>query len=478
MRYQKILLINPSSKSELGGSRPPAGLGYIAQILAENGIEYKVLDMRLGYKIKDVQRLIKSFNPDLVGLSLYTHGYKYSYEFISKLRAMEGNFDIVVGGPHVSTIRKDVLHQCHEIDYGIVLEGERTIIELCKGDEVREIKGLLYRENGEVIYTGDREFIRELDDIPYPTYNGFEIKKYIPERFIVSTRGCPHQCIYCPVKPAIGTKMRFRSAKNVIAEIKYWYDRGYRQFNFVDDNFTIKKKRIYEICDEIEKQQFKGLFLRCTNGVRADTVDREILARMREVGFKSIAFGVEGGNNKILKVLKKGENIEVIEKAIKIACDLDYDVALFFLVGSPTETWADIHDSVALAKRYPILRVNFYNLIPYPCTELFEWIKDNNCFVRDPEDYLNEIDSYDLYPAFETSELPREERIKALKYLKSIEKEITVKATAKRLAKYRFAGKLAAHIFALRPVQKFLFQNNTFRNIMEKIRYKMYFPKS
>ncbi len=129
--------------------------------------------------------------------------------------------------------------------------------------------------------------------------------------------------------------MRVRCAENVLDEIEYWYERGYRKFNFVDDNFTFYSDRVHEICDGIERRGLNNLKFTCTNGIRADRVDRQLLTRMKEVGFYYIAFGVEGGNEKILKSLKKGETMEPIKRAIKDVCDLGYEVMLFFLVGSP-----------------------------------------------------------------------------------------------------------------------------------------------
>ena len=166
---------------------------------------------------------------------------------------------------------------------------------------------------------------------------------------MASSRGCPYKCIFCSVKAVAGGKLRVRSPENVIDEIEYWYQKGYRKFNFVDDNFTFYRDRVYKICDEIQRRGLKNLKFTCAGGIRADTVDHKLLARMKEVGFYYNAFGVEGGNDKVLKSIKKGEKMEQIRSAIKDACDLGYEVMLFFLVGSPGETWKDIEDSVAVA---------------------------------------------------------------------------------------------------------------------------------
>ena len=473
MRFERVLLISPPSDSELGASRPSAGLGYLSETLSKTDIEHQVLDMRLRGSRRGLRKSIQSFQPDLIGFSLFSHGYKKAYELAKQVRALRPNAAIAVGGPHVSTFREQVLEELPEVDYGVVLEGERTIVDLCRGKDESIIPGLLFR-NESIAYNGDPPFITELDEVPFPRYRKFDLKRYIPERFIISSRGCPYKCIYCPVSTAIGRTFRYRSAENVVDEIEYWYAQGYRQFNFVDDNFTLIKTRAYEVCDEIERRGLRGLLLRCSNGVRADKVDRPLLQRMKEVGFHSLAFGVEAGNDKVLTTLKKGEKIADIEAAIQAACDLGYDVALFFVIGSPGETAEDIADSVAIARKYPILRANFYNLLPYPKTELFDWAVKNHALLSQPEEYLNNISTYNNEPLLVTPELPRERRVRILKELRKVEKEITAAAATRKLRKLLpFGAEFLGKLFATRPAQRMLFRFNWFRSPIEKLRYKV-----
>ena len=148
---------------------------------------------------------------------------------------------------------------------------------------------------------------------------------------------------------------------------------------------------------------------------------------MKEVGFGYIAFGVESGSNKVLKRLKKGETIETIEEAIKNACDLGYKVTLFFLIGSPDETETDVRKSVNLALKYPILDVRFYNLIPFPNTELFKWVDENDYFVQDPNVYLNDASHWMNSPIFETPEMSVDKRKELYAWANTITKQHTRK---------------------------------------------------
>lgn len=414
MRYNKVLLINPQYRNSIytTADRPPAGLGYIAESLKRNNIEYCVFDMGLGYSIKDLKNKIITEKPDLIGISMMTYGSQFTYKMIKTIKN-SFNIDIVVGGPHISTMREEALYD-KPIDYGITLEGEKTLVELCQGKDLDEINGLIYKKGGSIFSNKDRPFEKNLDDIYFPTYSGFELEKYkVKEIPIVSSRGCPYNCIFCTAHAVMGRKYRFRSAENILQELSYWYQRGYRRFDFIDDNFTLIKKRVYEICDGIERLHLTDLELHCGNGVRADKVDRDLLSRMKSVGFSYLAFGVEGGNDKVLKCLKKGETISVIEKAIKNACELGFKVVLFFLVGSPCETWEDIQDSIKLANKYPVYDVRFYNIIPYPKSEIFDWIQANNYFIVSPSEYLGKSATWDQKPLFVTPELSFEERKKS-----------------------------------------------------------------
>lgn len=407
MRYKKVLLLFPDYKGgHFGGHIPPAGLGYLVQTLENNQVEYDVVDMSVGYDMDYLVEKITVFKPDLVAISMMSYLHERHYEIVGIIRDKFSDLSVVAGGPHLSTLREKVLQDCPQLDFGIVLEGEAALLELCQGKELEEIGGLIYRKDGEVVFNGVRPFVKDLDSIPFPKYIKLPLKKYVTEEIgIVSSRGCPSNCIYCPVTTSIGRKFRARSAQSVLDEVEYWYQRGYRQFSFLDDNFTLLKQRTLEICDLLIKRAYPDVIFNCNNGVRADRVDREVLGKMWEAGFRYIAFGVEGGNNKILKNLKKGESIEVIEEAIKTALGLGFRVTLFFVVGSPGETMEDVQDSIDLCLKYPIFDARFYNLIPFPASELYNWVSSNNYFIQDPQHYLNNASQWDVEPVFQTPDL-------------------------------------------------------------------------
>jgi len=469
MRYNRILLVNSIlATSNTGALRPNAGVGYIAEILSQNKITYDVVDMALGYKMRHLKQKILEFRPDLVGFSMMTFGYKKTYELINEIKTLPVKFDVVVGGSHISTEREDVLGECSGIDLGSVLEGEKTIIELCQGKELSEIKGLIYRDSNRVIYTGNREFETDLDSIPFPKYEKFELNKYLTKEIpLVTSRGCPFDCIFCAVETAVGRKFRARSQKYVVDEISCWVKRGYSRFTVIDDNFTLLKNRVYGICEELERRNLTNLSLRLGNGVRADKLDYDLLKRMKEVGFWHIVISAEAGNNRILKNLNKRETIEEIKQAVKNACDVGFDVTLNFLVGSPGETWNDIEDSVKLALEFPVFEARFHNLIPFSKTKLFEWIRKNGHFVESPSKYLNYVSQWIDKPVFFDQHLSLDERKKALSYTAKIRKTIMQKSIQRKLKAWGLLGKIFAGILVSDWGQRMFYYNRTFRRFID-----------
>lgn len=399
--------------------------------------------MALGYGPKDLFEEIGIYSPDIIGITMMTFNYRNHYKLINEIKSRFKNIAIAVGGAHVSLMREKVLADCPDIDYGVVLEGEKTMLELCQGNDLSKIGGLIYRKNSEIVFNGERSFIENLDDIPYPKYGSFELDKYpypnSPERFrdipIVSSRGCPYQCIFCPVKSAIGEKFRYRSPENMLKELGYWYEKGYRTFWFADDNFTLLKERVSKFCDLIDKSGMKDLSLGCGNGIRADRVDIELLKKMKNAGFKVLAFGVESGSDRILKIYKKSETLLQIETGIKNAIELGFSVGLCFLIGAPGETPQDVEKSFELARRYPIDGVRFYHITPYPKTELYEWIEKNSYFVAEPAEYLNSVISFQNNPVYKTPELPLNVRKKLFKKAKKIENYIENNFYARKFIK-------------------------------------------
>lgn len=474
MRFKKILLVSPrfyKGRHRLS-IHPLAGLGYVAETLKKASVTVKVLDMNLQYGFKDLKDQISIFDPDLIGFSIMTFGYKEQFAMISKIKELFPDKDIVAGGPHISTLRAKALKDCPAIDYGIILEGDLSVVELCRGIELKHIQGLIFRKGDEIITNDFDNFITDLDEISFPRYEAFELDKYPTRQLgIVTSRGCPYSCIYCPVISAIGKQFRQRSAESVVEEIAYWYKNGYRDILVLDDNFTLSRDRVEKICDLLGRQDFKGLSLKCPNGIRADRVDYNLLKEMKRVGFDMIAFGVEAAEDRILKNIKKGEDIVTIEKSIRDACDLGFDVELFFLIGSPGERFEDIKSSFSLAMRYPITSAKFYNIIPFPTTELYDWIEKNNYFIRSPEEIMNNASHFINQPCFYTPEMSVLDRRRAFRMGQGVTRKIRRQFIERKIKAPLVIKRSFSWIYTQPFVERMSVNNPDFVRIKEALRY-------
>jgi radical SAM superfamily enzyme YgiQ (UPF0313 family) len=413
---RKILLVDvdyPGSfqARDLGWN---IGLGYISEVLIQNSIEHTILELKVvNNREESLLFAIEEYRPDIVGFSMMSYSYKLYYELINKCKKKYPGIIYVIGGPHATTFKEMIFEDCNGLDIVVVGEGEIPTLELCNGEELKDIKGIIYKENGKIFHNERNDWLNNLDSIPFPHFTKFQSKKDRTDRAILSSRGCPYDCFFCPVSTTIGKKWRYRSAKNVVNEIEYWVkEKGTSYFEVHDDGFTTNRKRVIEICDDIiERGLNKHIKISISNGIRADRTDIELLKKMKSAGFYLIAFGVESGNQRVLSIIKKGEKLPQIEKAIKNACELGFLVRLTFVIGTPGETERDILDSIAFAKKYPVMWVNFYHLIPFPGSKLYQWILNNNNFIYEAPSFLNNCSHWFNKPLFKTKEISIEKRI-------------------------------------------------------------------
>ncbi len=448
----------------------PAGTAYVAEYLQHAGVEYRVVNMSAGIGMDALFEEVRRFSPGMIGMFLMTQAFRESYAVLEALKTTFPGIPLVAGGPHVSLFREKVLEACPALDYGVVLEGEETMLALCRGESPDRVKGLLYRDGGTVVFTGEREWIRDLDSLPFPRYEGFSLERYMNPSLnalpLVSSRGCPFACIYCPVAAAIGRRWRSRSAEGIVREIEYWYDRGYRLFSFADDNFTLDGERVKQMCKLLLRSGMKDLQLACDNGIRADRADADLLRMMYEAGFRRIAVGVESASDRVLRILKKSERVEMIAACIEAACRAGMEVSLFFLVGSPGETEAEVEESFRFALRYPIGVAYFYNIVPYPGTELFRMVEATGRFLVDPDDYLDRNPVLEVEPLFETPELPASLRRRLLRRAFAVTRRTMRNAWSRRLSNLGPLARPLARVYASSLVQNRILPHPFLRRVV------------
>jgi anaerobic magnesium-protoporphyrin IX monomethyl ester cyclase len=295
-----------------------------------------------------------------------------------------------MGGPHVTFAAEETLERIKEIDIIVLHEGEDTIVELTKalklGHPLQNVRGIAYRENGRIRKTPLRDFVEDLDNLPPPARELFEVDKYdlylpIYDRpkamHLLTSRGCPYPCGFCSAKEMSGRKVRYSSPERVIAEIesiKASYPQ-YKWLFFYDDHLTLKKSRVIKLCEGIIKSRLDFNW-GCYG--RVDSIDEEIVDAMKEAGCRMISFGVESGNDAVLGLMQKMINAKMIEKAVDIVKKKGLIARASFIFGYPGERFIDFLSTINLCRKLGLdtdeIIWNF-NPVIYPSTQLFEDLK-------------------------------------------------------------------------------------------------------
>lgn len=366
---------------------PPLGLMYVAAVLEKAGHAVQIYDADPEYQATIINE-IKEFNPDLIGLSFLTVGYQRAFNFCNSLRKAMPDKIYCSGGVHTSVKPKETL-EAFDLDFIVVGEGEDTMVEVCErlgnGGDLTGVNGVMYRKDGEIIVNERREMIKDLDTIPFPARHLIDMKPYLKppgiirghadsnQTTIVTSRGCPFQCIYCGSHNIFGRKTRRRSVKNVVDEIEHLHKNfGITGIYYCDDTFTLSPKWVREYCEELKK---RNLPIKWAGQSRVDQTDIELMKLMKESGLVQLDFGVESGSEKILKVLGKGgagDRVSQIKNSFKLCKELDIRTLATFIIGNPEETRADIEQSFQVAKDIDADYTAFYFLTPYPGTAIYE----------------------------------------------------------------------------------------------------------
>lgn len=382
----KTLLINPSYPSY---PLPylPVGLGYISESLKSHGLDHDVID--LNYRnIDELNILLKKYRYDYVCFSLTSLDILNNYNLIEDIKK-EYSVQIIVGGPHASFVRGHVLEECHAIDCTVIHEGEYVLPRIIKGEPLCGIPGVVYRgDNNRIIVNSSAGFIPNLDDLPFPKYDKFELASYGSVMSLASSRGCPFSCIFCGAHLSMGKKWRYRSLPKVVEEISYWYERGFRSFRFIDSEFFASSERVVELSSALSEYEGKITF--SSDGMRADSVNEDVVLCAKKFGLTSVSMGIESANDDILRNIKKGEDLKGMERALRTLGQYGLSVQAFFIMGLPGETFWHVLRSFFFSMRFRnISNVHFFNVNPLYGTELYKWAVEN--------DFLISKDRHDMY---------------------------------------------------------------------------------
>lgn len=342
---------------------------YILSYLEKQGINGDFLDRNA-----EPTRAVDYAQYDFVCFSANVNNIKRSIATAKKIKILNPHVEIVFGGPFANAYSQFLMDEEY-IDAVVVGEGEETFYEYITCSNKNDIKGLYFRKNGASHFTGPRPWVKDLDSLPFPALHKAKLKEYRgafsrrwPLSFIITTRGCPYPCTFCFHN--MGKKWRARSPKNVVDEMEWQINSfGVKEIGVVDDNFTLDRKRVIEICDEIIRRKL-DISLQFSNGVRADFVDDEMMRKLKSAGLWIINFAPESGSEQTIERLKKGFKENDMKNAVHIAKKHGVATELLLMIGLPWETEEDYEKTLSLPYQLDVDFVTLNRYVPFPGTTL------------------------------------------------------------------------------------------------------------
>ncbi|MDO8717308.1 MAG: radical SAM protein [Dehalococcoidales bacterium] len=445
----RICLINPPHilfrESDFLGPFQPLGLAYIAAVLEQNGYEVSILDALalgwdkyttrgnhrlVGLPYDEITAYVQKVNPDIVGIAaLFSLQARSAYLTASAVKRAGKDITVVLGGIHPTVNPVECLDQ-PDVDIVVRGEGEYTMLHLVEALESRplelsQVAGIGYRENGTTKMTTDAPPIAELDSLPFPARHLLPMDKYyqaakagrsalittnLNRRWteLITSRGCPYQCVFCGAHLHMGRGWRPRSPQNVVNEIEECLQQyNVEVINFVDDNMTLDKERVTRLMDLIIGRDLKFRW-DTPNGIRADTIDEGLLRKMKKVGCHRIVIAPESGNQEVLNnIIRKKLDLRKVEETVRLCKKVGVRVDCFFVMGLIGETKDNIQESIAFARKLRRLgatRCTFSIATPHHGTDLYEQAKKLGYLREDKDEYMSHSK-----PTIETPEFSLEE---------------------------------------------------------------------
>lgn len=392
-------------------SVPDIGTAYICGTLLAEGYDCSIIDaagegVGLRYNIKGTRVSIGGITADAIiekmprdvdyiGLqSMHSNRWIYDGYILEKLIHEFPKAKFFVGGEHVSAAHEEILEQIPRIDACVIGEGEESVVELLKafdeGDTAYEkINGIAFSRNGRVIETMRRKRRKSVDEIAQPSWRGVPIHNYLDKNCgvnslsrksmpIIATRGCPFSCTFCTVPNMWDSKWYARNPHVVVDEIKNYVESfGINHVDFVDLTIVINKKWMHEFCDALIAMNM-DLTWAIPIGTRTETLDKELLIKMKESGLTRVLYSAESGSKDTLKRIKKCLNVQHFEEVVYETSKLGICVKIALIFGFPGQTKSEVFDTFKLLNRLVLLGATdivCLSFIPYPKTELHDQLK-------------------------------------------------------------------------------------------------------
>jgi radical SAM superfamily enzyme YgiQ (UPF0313 family) len=427
----KVHLINPPSPGDFGFTRegrcmqkegvwtttwPPISLTESAAVLRDRGHEVRVNDCSVeGVNREKLKEILRDYTPDLVVMNSTTPSINFDMTIPPLVKEVLPEAKIAAFGIHVGTLPDESFALTESLDFIVRGEPELTIADLADSlanrDTATGVPGLSIRQNGTISHAPDREFLKDLDELPYPAWDLIDLDNYrLPfsgNHFLMVTtaRGCPYKCTYCVAQSYYGKKIRLRKVPNIVDELEFLGDKfGVKDFFFWSESFTIIKAAIKELCREIIR---RNLDIRWVCNSRVDNVDVELLELMKKAGCWMISYGIESGDQAILDGIKKDITLDRIHESIRQTRKVGFQIAGHFVLGLPGETTKTMRKTYDFACTLDLDYAQFYCASPWPGSEFYTQAKAENWLATDNWEHYEQDRSVTNYPGLTAAEITR-----------------------------------------------------------------------
>ncbi len=385
---KKVILINPpltmeeryGTHASAGSELPPFALCDLAAVLRKDGIGVRIIDApATGYNLHEIFDIVRDYEPTMIGITSATIAISHAAKVAQYIKEKGCRAPIVLGGPHLTAVAQETLNRYKQFDIGVMGEGEYTFLELVQKWEERadmhSIQGLVFRSNGDIVFSPKRPFIENLDELPMPAWDllpnfpqGYTSSalrfKQFPSACLITSRGCFGKCIFCDTA-VFGQKHRYFSADYVLDMIKDMLFRfGVKDISFYDDIFVTPPARIKQICDKIIEERLNFTW---TCDARVDVIRSvDDLKLFKEAGCYQISYGIESGSQEILDFEKKNISLDRVREVIEWTHRAGIHPKGFFIIGHPTETEETIKKTLRLATELHLKSAHVAYMTPYP----------------------------------------------------------------------------------------------------------------
>jgi len=421
----KVLLLSPPvtlAKDKGYPLYPPIGLAAVAALLVEAGHEIEIVDCyvegiknvfslgnckRIGLSEKTIANRILAFGPALIGIGCnFTDFRADAFKLARVCKETLPGIPVILGGAHGTMYPKDSIEN-ENVDVVVRGEGEKTMLEICErysqGKSISNVAGTVVKQNGGIIFNPLRQLITNLDGLPMPSYRHLRMDLYLRNQkdiypfargkrvgFVVSSRGCPYNCIFCSSKQ-LGGKYREKTPTNVVNEIEFLVKKySVNEIAFQDDCFNFNNKRVEMICDEIINRKL-NVFLSFPVGLSVRNLTKEMVLKLKEAGTYRICFPIETGCLKTQTFIRKKINLEQLKELIAFSNGLGLWTYGNFIIGFPYETIEDIKGTMSYAFESDLDMISLYIAQPMYGTDMYK-IYEKEGLLK--EGTMNKVDNF------------------------------------------------------------------------------------